>query len=195
MEIIFLAFIVIQSFGVPVEGGEYCYHNNKYEYCSGYCCTSEDDYCCSDWGWIAGVVVGAIIFLAIVGSIIFLICHKMKAKKAQTVHVQMISAARQPYQSNTLRTSRRPYQQSNAGYTSNTYGTGYNNAFLPPPPPYSQIQDASTAYPPPPPYPGTPAPPSSSFSSGGNGAQTYTPQITSHMHASGDIAYPPPPVS
>jgi hypothetical protein len=58
--------------------------------------------------------VGAIVFLSIVGTIVFLVCHKMKTKKAQTVHVQMLNShSNNQYQStNTHRSSRRPNNQN-----------------------------------------------------------------------------------
>ncbi|XP_045205027.2 cysteine and tyrosine-rich protein 1-like [Mercenaria mercenaria] len=183
-----------------VEAGEYCtnYDTGQTDYCSGYCCSTEDDSCCSDWGWIAGVVVGCIVFIAIVGTIIFLVCQKMNAKKAPTVHVQMSNNQHTSFQSNNRNTRRQPnYNNQNAMYTNMSA-----NTYLPPPPPYSQTYTPAPAYnpnpsyPAPPPYPGSPMPGSNVYS-GGNNAFQPPPQtqMTSHAQNTGDIAYPPPPVS
>ncbi|XP_060607898.1 cysteine and tyrosine-rich protein 1-like [Ruditapes philippinarum] len=183
-----------------VNAGEYCYtqdsHDVTEEYCDGYCCSSEDDGCCSDWGWIAGVVVGCIVLLAIVGTIVFLVCQKMNTKKQRTVNVQMSNNYQSNYRNNTRRQNN--LNNQNMIYTTNMSG----NNTLPPPPPYSQVYTApapaynmNPAYPAPPPYPGSPLPGSNAYPVGNNGFQQSQTHMTSHAQNTNDMAYPPPPVS
>lgn len=187
---------ILQSSGIflilalVVDAGEYCTNHKTgfSEYCSGYCCSTESDNCCSDWGWIAGAVVGAIIFIAIIGTIIFLVCQKLNAKKSQTVHVQMSRFPQNTYQSSHRHTRRQISTNNNQNlFSTNTSA----NTFLPPPPPYSQAYNPQPGYPPPPPYPGSPLPGSNVFSGANNSYQT----TQTHTQLTGDAVYPPPPVS
>ncbi|WAR00833.1 hypothetical protein MAR_025205 [Mya arenaria] len=176
---LWICFAFILSLAQGIAGGETCTYYNTYGYytsgyCDGYCCSKTDDYCCSSWGWIAGVVVGAIVFVAVVAVVVFMVCAKMKAKKSRTVHVATVNTRSTGYSYNNN------YNQFNK-----PPGTVMSN--MPAPPPYSQVafqQPGAGAYPPPPAYRETvtpyPPPPnggtqSTSFSTGNN------------------AAYPPPP--
>lgn len=76
-------------------------------------------------------------------------------------------------------------------YTTSASG----NNLLPPPPPYSQTYDPSPAYPPPPPYPGSPLPGTNVYTGNNYNHHSAQTTVTSHTQNTGDIAYPPPPVS
>ncbi|XP_052278218.1 cysteine and tyrosine-rich protein 1-like [Dreissena polymorpha] len=170
---IFIAFVF--SFVCETFAGETCsyYSYGVYTtgYCDGYCCSAYGDYCCQNWGWIAGAVIGGIIFVSVLGVVVFMICVKVKAKKQRTVNVATVGSSHA-----------QPYPLNHQGYANNFYKPPqmYN---LPPPPAYSQV--GSNPLPPPPAYRETATPYPIPPPSGTQTTSFFTP---------GDAVYQPPPV-